>query len=68
METIQEHDSRRRSEIGDLKIRNQKTGVSCPECGSELLDPAGGCCILTSNPPQVRVECSKCDYSTTILY
>jgi hypothetical protein len=40
---------------------NQPNGIACPDCGAELHDEDPNF-ILTSNPPQTRVKCPKCDY------
>ena len=36
-------------------------GIACPKCGEELYDSNPNT-ILTSNPPQKNVHCSKCDH------
>lgn len=37
-------------------------GITCPDCGAELVDsfPQG---TLASNPPQKRVHCTECNFS-----
>lgn len=37
-------------------------GIACPKCNAEMMD-SDPQTILTSNPPQKRIHCSKCDYS-----
>lgn len=40
------------------------SGISCPECGKELLDANDGTVLLTV-PPQVRVHCPCCNWKGT---
>jgi len=58
--SIEEHNSR----ILKPRLR-ENTGVSCPNCNSELLlkEPS---VMLLSNPPQAEVVCSACEYQTRI--
>ena len=41
------------------------TGIACPKCGSELMYVDQN--LLLSNPPQRRVQCSKCNHIDYIL-
>ncbi len=42
-----------------------KTGVACPECGSELLDD--GLSLISRVPPMKRVTCPECGFSKVVL-
>ena len=42
-----------------------KSGLACPKCGSELMYVDQN--LLLSNPPQRRVQCSKCNHIDYIL-
>jgi len=35
--------------------------VKCPACGSKMVDSSPNL-ILTSNPAQLNVNCTKCNY------
>jgi len=41
------------------------TGIACPKCGYELMYVDQN--LLLSNPPQRRVQCSKCNHIDYIL-
>ena len=41
------------------------TGIACPKCGSELMYVDQN--LLLTNPPQRRVQCSKCNHIDYIL-
>jgi hypothetical protein len=60
--SIEEHNRERRKAYSD---EPPKTGVACPECGTELVDAGGG--QLLSKPPQKHVICPKCSFTTTIV-
>lgn len=38
-----------------------KNGISCPNCGEELLD-SSPMMTLTSNPSKKNIHCESCDY------
>ena len=42
-----------------------KSGLACPKCGSELMYVDQN--LLLSNPPQRKVQCSKCNHIDYIL-
>lgn len=44
-----------------MKNKPHPNGITCPNCGEELMDSIP-MIILTSNPPQKKVCCSSCDY------
>ena len=60
MITLDEHNEARDADW-QRAASPARLGIECPECGSELVNPAPGM-ILTSWPPQVRTECTGCDY------
>jgi len=63
LKSIDEHENRMQeiySPSGKIGV-----GIACPQCGNELHDDSGGL-VLTTYPPQKRVACSGCGYSTTI--
>lgn len=48
-----------------LKVdSNQFNGISCPDCGSELIDSEPGVLFL-SDPPKKSIKCIKleCNYT-----
>jgi len=59
METLDEYNERKQKELGTAFT--QMLGISCPKCGAEMLNPAPNI-VLTSNPPQIHANCSKCSY------
>jgi DNA-directed RNA polymerase subunit RPC12/RpoP len=65
METVEEHQERRRREINEMVNNAQRTGIRCPDCSIEMINRDGA--ILTSNPPQMNVTCPFCGYKTTVL-
>ncbi len=40
----------------------ETNGISCPDCGEELLDSRPNN-ILMSHPPQKNTHCNNCDYT-----
>lgn len=60
MQTLEEHNKKRRAEIYN-KNNPHQNGIECPECGVELWDsdPRMSC---MSNPPQKEVHCPSCGY------
>ena len=59
LKSIKEHNNRFTKEI------SFSTGIACPKCGSELMY-VDQFTFLT-NPPQRRVQCSKCNHIDYIL-
>lgn len=59
LKSIKEHNNRFTKEIAF------STGIACPKCGSELMYVDQN--LLLSNPPQRRVQCSKCNHIDYIL-
>ena len=59
METLTEFNEKRMKHYKMEKERSN--GISCPNCGAELFD-ADPMTVLTSDPPQKKVYCQKCDY------
>lgn len=60
LKTLAEHNSQARTRYyaNRLVVRN---GIACPKCGSELYDNEPNV-TLTTDPPETRVKCTKCDY------
>lgn len=64
MKTLEEHEDEMRK-MKEIYVKNRNgTDIKCPNCGDELkyVDNV----LLLSNPPQKRVYCYNCGYSTTI--
>ena len=59
LKSIKEHNNRFTKEI------SFSTGIACPKCGSELMYVDQN--LLLTNPPQRRVQCSKCNHIDYIL-
>ena len=59
LKSIKEHNNRFTKEI------SFSTKIACPKCGSELMYVDQN--LLLSNPPQRRVQCSKCNHIDYIL-
>lgn len=59
LKSIREHNNLFTKEI------SFSTGIACPKCGSELMYVDQN--LLLSNPPQRRVQCSKCNHIDYIL-
>lgn len=59
LKSIKEHNNRFTKEI------SFSTGIACPKCGSELMYVDHY--LLLTNPPQRRVQCSKCNHIDYVL-
>jgi hypothetical protein len=59
LKSIKEHNNLFTKEI------SFSTGIACPKCGSELMYVDQY--LLLTNPPQRRVQCSKCNHIDYIL-
>ena len=59
LKSIKEHNNRFTKEI------SFSTKIACPKCGSELMYVDQY--LLLTNPPQRRVQCSKCNHIDYIL-
>jgi len=59
LKSIKEHNNLFTKEI------SFSTGIACPKCGSELMYVDQN--LLLTNPPQRRVQCSKCNHIDYIL-
>lgn len=59
LKSIKEHNNLFTKEI------SFSTGIACPKCGSELMYVDHY--LLLTNPPQRRVQCSKCNHIDYIL-
>lgn len=46
----------------EKNIVERFNNIACPECESELIDTNINEC-LASNPPQLHVRCSRCNWS-----
>jgi len=65
LETLEEFNKRKMQT--HLHIKNGGSignGIACPCCGNELCD-SNHTTILTSYPPQIRVECKHCNHKGT---
>ncbi len=61
METLEEHESRKRKEVKPFNNSPVLNGIECPQCGEELYDSTPNT-ILASHPPQKNVHCHNCGY------
>jgi len=59
LKSIKEHNNLFTKEI------SFSTGIACPKCGSELMYVDQN--LLLTNPPQRRVQCSKCNHIDYVL-
>jgi len=59
LKSIKEHNNLFTKEI------SFSTGIACPKCGSEFMYVDQN--LLLTNPPQRRVQCSKCNHIDYIL-
>ena len=62
MKSLDEHNAesiKRHSKLNSTLP--QPNGISCPECGNELVD-SDPTMVLASDPPQRDVHCEVCDY------
>ena len=59
LKSIKEHNNLFTKEIAF------STGIACPKCGSELMYVDQN--LLLSNPPQRKVQCSKCNHIDYVL-
>ena len=58
MKTLDEHND----EVSRLRniAQNSGNGISCPDCGTELMDEHG--ISLPTHPPKTPIYCPKCTY------
>jgi C4-type Zn-finger protein len=63
LKSLAEHNDEVLSALSYLNSQHPN-GIACPKCGAELYDSEPNV-VLTSNPPQYMVACSKCDYRGT---
>lgn len=42
-------------------------GITCPNCGFELVDTNPGCKLM-GTPPQAKIHCQTCDFSSYRIY
>ena len=66
LKSLEEYENEREKREERARRDRNKTGIACPECGSELLFVDPGVVLLTS-PPQKGVKCSQCDFFTSIF-
>lgn len=61
MKTLTEHNE---EAMKAWKIKNNPsgTGISCPNCSKELVNPSPNI-TLASYPPQINVTCLNCNYT-----
>ena len=60
LKSLQDHNEARREAILRAREDRHKTGIACPQCGTELRNTEPGV-LLASNPPQVRLDCPNPD-------
>ena len=58
----QHQDERHAAWQAKLKAEAEPTGIACPTCGSELVNPTPDV-LLASHPPQIRIKCTECLYT-----
>lgn len=64
MQTLAEFNEARSKQIEIQRQANVAvaTGIACPECGAELIDPVSDV-LFMSNPPKRAVSCTACGFS-----
>lgn len=65
LKTLEEH-NREARERRERARCPQPTGIACPCCGDELVDPTPGV-VLPTAPLQKRVMCRTCNYKGTMV-
>jgi transposase len=63
LKSLEEYE-RERSAVVEAVVPN-RTGVSCPECGAELI--SDGNSLISTLPPMKRVTCPACEFSKVVL-
>jgi len=61
MKDLDQHNKERYAQIAKERETESFTGIACPKCGTEMINPSPNM-VLTSNPPQINVLCPKCDH------
>jgi ribosomal protein S27E len=61
METLEDHENRKRKAFQQFNNSPVLNGIECPKCGEELYDSTPNT-ILASYPPQKNVHCHNCGY------
>jgi len=61
LKTIEQHNKEKREFYSD-----NGTGIECPDCGAELIEPNPGI-MLACNPPKKAVNCPACAYRSYII-
>lgn len=64
LESLEDHDMRRRREICErMRQTPVRNGIACPKCGHELLDSRPNEQFMSA-PPQMAVHCPQpgCGY------
>lgn len=66
LKSIEEHNSKRRAEIGDMYDNHPKpSGIACPKCGTEMM--VDMLSLYMSSPPQRMVFCRECRHQQHVL-
>lgn len=59
LKTLEQY-NKERFEALKASEKVRPNGIACPRCNSEMVD--SGDSILTSLPPQMKVDCPACGY------
>lgn len=68
LKSIEEH-NKEKLDKNRNKVQKPKTGIACPQCGSELVEDQVGPMntILPTHPPKKPVKCEDCGYATSVF-
>lgn len=67
LRSIDEYEAEKAAQF--QRAQSTRTGIACPKCGVEMhnqVGPGGLCVMLTSHPPQKRIECRFCGFETNV--
>lgn len=59
LKTLEQHNEEK---LKFYQPKHTYNGIACPQCGEELTD-TNPQVILSSYPPQKRINCIKCSYT-----
>lgn len=67
MKTLADHNKERwNTHVASMSSTPVKNGIECPNCRAELFD-SDPMSTLTVCPPQKKVHCEACSFSSTRL-